>query len=172
MKKICVVNVGSPDYLLGPLTAEKIIKAKLGNVSLISLNDDFAKENARGIGNAHGVTVVGGSDYKLLKGADIVVIAGGEPRKPGMMRLDLIMINQKIFLEVSKKVRKNAPYANVIVVPFGVSDSTALKCIEDTVYGFLGEPTLTVPYDIESSIYEASERALFSVTKAMLTQTG
>lgn len=53
--------------------------------------------------------VVGGTDYSLLKGSDIVVVSAGMPRKPGMTRADLLGINIKILKSVTAEVKKNAP---------------------------------------------------------------
>ncbi|MBI2078814.1 MAG: malate dehydrogenase [Euryarchaeota archaeon] len=53
--------------------------------------------------------VVGGTDYGLLKGCDVVVVSAGSPRKPGMTRLDLLAINKKIIENVADQVKAAAP---------------------------------------------------------------
>jgi malate dehydrogenase len=53
--------------------------------------------------------VTGSTDYATLKGADIVVVSAGVPRKPGMTRADLLGINIKILKSVCSEVKKNAP---------------------------------------------------------------
>jgi malate dehydrogenase len=53
--------------------------------------------------------VSGSTDYATLKGADVVVVSAGVPRKPGMTRADLLGINIKILKSVCEGVRKHAP---------------------------------------------------------------
>jgi malate dehydrogenase len=53
--------------------------------------------------------VSGSTDYATLKGADIVVVSAGVPRKPGMTRADLLGVNIKILKSVCAEVKKNAP---------------------------------------------------------------
>lgn len=53
--------------------------------------------------------IVGGTDYGLLKGSDIVVVSAGLPRKPGMTRLDLLQKNKVIIEDVAAKVKAMAP---------------------------------------------------------------
>jgi malate dehydrogenase len=53
--------------------------------------------------------VYGGTDYKLLAGADVVVVSAGLPRKPGMTRADLLGKNITILKSVCAEVKKNAP---------------------------------------------------------------
>ncbi len=53
--------------------------------------------------------VSGSTDYATLRGADIVVVSAGVPRKPGMTRADLLGINIKILKSVCAEVKKNAP---------------------------------------------------------------
>lgn len=53
--------------------------------------------------------IVGGTDYGLLKGSDVVVVSAGLARKPGMTRLDLLQKNKEIIQDVAKKVKAAAP---------------------------------------------------------------
>lgn len=53
--------------------------------------------------------VSGSTDYATLKGAELVVVSAGVPRKPGMTRADLLGVNIKILKSVCAEVRKNAP---------------------------------------------------------------
>lgn len=69
------------------------------------------------------------SDYKSITASDIVVITAGVPRKPGMSRDDLLLINAKIVRDVIIKVKQNAPKAIIITVtnPLDATTYTALK---------------------------------------------
>jgi malate dehydrogenase len=60
--------------------------------------------------------VVGGSDYGLLKNADVVVVSAGLARKPGMTREDLLAKNAGIIADITKKVFENAPDTQMQVV--------------------------------------------------------
>jgi malate dehydrogenase len=60
--------------------------------------------------------VVGGTDYELLRGCDIVVVSAGLPRKPGMTRLDLLQKNKVIIEDVAAKVKAVAPDCIFILV--------------------------------------------------------
>jgi malate dehydrogenase len=58
----------------------------------------------------------GTQDYADIKGADVVIITAGVPRKPGMSRDDLLGINAKIVKQVADGVKTHAPNAFVIVI--------------------------------------------------------
>ena len=51
-----------------------------------------------------------------LKGADVVIVTAGVPRKPGMSRDDLVGINAKVIKAVGEGIKANAPNAFVIVI--------------------------------------------------------
>jgi malate dehydrogenase len=60
--------------------------------------------------------VHGGTNYDLIKGADIVVVSAGLPRKPGMTRLDLLQKNLGIVRGICKEVRQHAPGSIFLLV--------------------------------------------------------
>jgi malate dehydrogenase len=64
-----------------------------------------------------------------MEDSDVIVITAGSPRKPGMSRDDLLMINAEITKEVVADVRENAPDAVIIMVsnPLDVMTYVALK---------------------------------------------
>ena len=62
------------------------------------------------------IKVIGGSDYSLLDGSDLIVISAGVARKPGMTRLDLLHKNAKIMKEVSKKLKNYIGGSLILVV--------------------------------------------------------
>jgi len=64
-----------------------------------------------------------------MKDSDVVVITAGSPRKPGMSRDDLLMINAKITKEVVADVKEHAPNSIIIMVsnPLDVMTYVALK---------------------------------------------
>ncbi len=80
-------------------------------------------------------TVVGvttgtdGSGYEAIEGSDVVVVTAGFPRKPGMLRMDLLEKNASIVRPVSESVARYAPDAVIIVVTNPLDEMTALAQI-------------------------------------------
>lgn len=64
-----------------------------------------------------------------LKDCDVVVITAGSPRKPGMSRDDLLMINAEIAQEVVNDIKNHSPNAVIITVsnPLDAITYVALK---------------------------------------------
>ena len=58
----------------------------------------------------------GASDLSAVKGADVVVMTAGFPRKPGMSRSDLLKANADIIRPAAEAVKQHAPNAFVVVV--------------------------------------------------------
>src|SRR6202012_4875569 len=58
----------------------------------------------------------GTNDYADIKGADVVIVTAGVPRKPGMSRDDLIGINLKVMAAVGEGIKAHAPNAFVICI--------------------------------------------------------
>ncbi|AHJ12704.1 malate dehydrogenase [Sulfurospirillum multivorans] len=69
------------------------------------------------------------SDYHSIANSNIVVITAGSPRKPGMSRDDLLMINANITKEIIEKITHYAPNAIIIIVsnPLDAMTYVALK---------------------------------------------
>ncbi|KZV72406.1 NAD-malate dehydrogenase [Peniophora sp. CONT] len=63
---------------------------------------------------------------KALKGADIVVIPAGVPRKPGMTRDDLFKINGGIIRDLATAIAKTAPKAFVLVISNPVNSTVPI----------------------------------------------
>ena len=60
--------------------------------------------------------MVGASNYRAIKDADVVIVTAGIARKPGMSRDDLIGINTGVMKSVGEGIRKNCPNAFVICI--------------------------------------------------------
>ena len=58
----------------------------------------------------------GSKNYSAIRGADVVIVTAGVPRKPGMSRDDLLGINLKVMKDVGEGIKKYAPNAFVICV--------------------------------------------------------
>jgi len=62
------------------------------------------------------LSIKGTNSYEDVKGADVVIVTAGLPRKPGMSRDDLLAKNVEIMKEVAANVKKYCAGAFVIVV--------------------------------------------------------
>ena len=116
-KKIALVGAGQIGGTLALLAAEK----ELGDVVLIDVAEGIPDGKALDIFQSSPVegfnaTISGGTDYKLIEGADVVIVTAGIPRKPGMSRDDLIGINTGIIKVAGEGIKKYAPDAFVIVI--------------------------------------------------------
>jgi len=60
--------------------------------------------------------ITGAKDASDLSDCQVVVITAGVPRKDGMTREDLLMINAKIIKDVVEKIEKYSPDAKIICV--------------------------------------------------------
>jgi malate dehydrogenase len=58
----------------------------------------------------------GTQSYAGIKGADVIIVTAGVPRKPGMSRDDLLGINTNVMKQVGEGIKKNAPNAFVICI--------------------------------------------------------
>ncbi len=70
-----------------------------------------------------------GSGYEVIEGSGVVVITAGFPRKPGMLRMDLLEKNAGIVRPVAENVERYAPDAVIIVVTNPLDEMTALAQI-------------------------------------------
>jgi len=61
-------------------------------------------------------TYTGANSYAALRGADVVIVTAGVPRKPGMSRDDLIGTNAKVMTAVGAGIKKYCPKAFVICI--------------------------------------------------------
>lgn len=132
---IGIIQIGNS--MVGPLTMDKLARNGLGKtIVLINNHEDFAAQHALDIQNSYGkdnISVVGGIEYDLLEGAEIVILTGSVSRIPNMLVDDYGAINQNVFGEVSLQIHKLGLNASVILAPFGVSNEKALKEIWNAV---------------------------------------
>src|SRR3984957_1657234 len=116
-KKIALVGAGQIGGTLALLAGEK----ELGDVVLVDVAEGIPDGKALDIFQASPVegfncSFTGGTDYSLIKDADVVIVTAGVPRKPGMSRDDLIGINTGIVKAAGEGIKKHAPNAFVIVI--------------------------------------------------------
>src|ERR671924_882609 len=116
-KKIALVGAGQIGGTLALLAGLK----DLGDVVLFDVVEGVPQGKALDIAQAAPVegfdaAYVGTNTYDALKGADVVIVTAGIPRKPGMSRDDLIATNAKVIDTVGKNIKKQCPKAFVIVI--------------------------------------------------------
>jgi malate dehydrogenase len=119
---------------IGAQSALEIASMGLDDVALVDIVPGLAEGEALDISHKLSdlgvdVEVTGSTDYSVLDGASLVVIAAGMGRKPGMTRMDLLAKNAGIVAPVTKEVAKHAPDSVVLVMsnPMDVLTYVALK---------------------------------------------
>lgn len=118
-KKIALIGGGQIGGILALLVAQK----ELGDAVVVEIpeKEGVAKGKTLDIMEATplmGVdsNVSGTSNFDEIKGADVVIITSGLPRKPGMSREDLLDVNIKIITAVANQVKVKCPNAFCIIV--------------------------------------------------------
>lgn len=115
--KIGLVGAGQIGGTLALLAGLK----ELGDVALVDITEGVPQGKALDIAETapvegFGGQFIGSNSYDVIKGADVVIVTAGLPRKPGMSRDDLIAINKGIITDVAKNLKAHAPNAFVIVI--------------------------------------------------------
>jgi malate dehydrogenase len=115
--KIALVGAGQIGGTLALLAGLK----ELGDVVMFDVVEGVPQGKALDIVQGSSIEgydaqITGANDYSALKGADVVIVTAGVPRKPGMSRDALIGINTKIVGEVGAGIKANAPDAFVITI--------------------------------------------------------
>ena len=115
--KIALIGAGQIGGTLALLAGLK----ELGDVVLVDIAEGVPQGKALDLAELSPVegfdcAYAGSNDYDVIKGADVVIVTAGLPRKPGMSRDDLIGINTKIINDVGSQIKANAPDAFVIVI--------------------------------------------------------
>lgn len=120
MAKVSVVGAGK----VGANTAFSLLHlAEPDELALLDIPQaenlalgEAADLNTAAAGLGKKTVVKGGSNPELLRDSDLVIVAAGFPRKPGMTRLDLLEKNIGICRDVVGKVTTHAPKAFLFYV--------------------------------------------------------
>ncbi|HSM93587.1 MAG TPA: malate dehydrogenase [Anaeromyxobacteraceae bacterium] len=115
--KIALIGGGQIGGVLAQLAALR----ELGDVVLFDIVEGLPQGKCLDIAEASpvdgfDVDLKGTNTYEDIKGANVVIVTAGLPRKPGMSRDDLIATNSKIMQSVAEGIKKYAPEAFVIVI--------------------------------------------------------
>jgi malate dehydrogenase len=118
-KKIGLIGAGNIGGELARLCANE----ELGDVVLFDIpaKEKFAQGKAldleqNGAVLGYDARITGTSKWEDLKGADVLIITAGIPRKPGQSRDDLVATNLPIIRDVASNAKKHCPDAFVIVI--------------------------------------------------------
>ncbi|HXV12820.1 MAG TPA: malate dehydrogenase [Candidatus Krumholzibacteria bacterium] len=115
--KIALIGGGQIGGTLALLAAQR----ELGDVVLYDVVEGMPQGKALDIMESrpvdgYDVDLVGTNDYRDIRGADVVIVTAGFPRKPGMSRDDLLNKNIEIMKTVATNVKEHASKAFVIVI--------------------------------------------------------
>ncbi len=115
--KIALVGAGNIGGTLAHLAGLK----ELGDVVLFDIVKGIPQGKALDLAEGSPVEgfdakLAGTNSYAGIRGADVVIVTAGVPRKPGMSRDDLIGINTNVMRQVGAGIRKYCPDAFVICI--------------------------------------------------------
>lgn len=117
-RKIAIIGAGAVG---ATATYSLTMMGTCNEIILYDINTDLAIGKAIDIEQStnyasKSTTITGAKDPTEIKDCDIVVITAGVPRKDGMTREDLLLINAKIMRDVVENVKTYSPNAIIICV--------------------------------------------------------
>jgi malate dehydrogenase len=116
-KKIALIGAGNIGGTLALLAGLK----ELGDIVLFDIVEGMPQGKALDLSQLTPVEgfdakLAGTSSYSGIKGADVVIVTAGIPRKPGMSRDDLIETNSNVMGAVGAGIKRYCPKAFVICI--------------------------------------------------------
>ncbi len=168
--KITVVGAGR----VGATTTHIAAAKQLGDIVLLDIVDGLAQGKSLDLAQAGAIQlydyqIVGTQDWAKSVDSDIVIVTSGLPRRPGMVRDDLLAKNVQIVKDVSEKIARYCPGSIIVVVcnPLDAMVYTAAK-----VSGFAKNKVIGMAGALDSarfSYFLASELGVsVEDTKAVL----
>jgi malate dehydrogenase len=117
MRKVAIIGGGN----VGATAAWQIASRDLADVALYDILPGVPAGKALDMTQAGPVVhfdarVEGSDKIEVIKGAEVVVVTAGFPRKPGMDRMDLLKKNVEIAKSAGQAIRQHAPDAVVVVI--------------------------------------------------------
>lgn len=132
-KKVSIIGAGN----VGAMTAMCTVQAGIADVVLFDIVEGMPQGKALDLAEACPLwnspsEVRGTNDYADTADSDIVVIAAGFARKPGMSRSDLLHANADVVKAASAEIARTSPNAVVIIVtnPMDVMAQLSWKTTE------------------------------------------
>ncbi len=116
-KKVAIVGGGN----VGATCALYLAERDIADIVVVDIVEGVPQGKSLDLTEAAPVRgydtfVEGTNDYSQIRGADLVIVTAGLPRKPGMTREDLLKSNAAIITDVAKHVKQHASDAFVLVV--------------------------------------------------------
>ena len=115
--KVALIGAGNIGGTLAHLAGLK----ELGDIVLFDVVKGVPQGKAMDLAQSASIegfnaSVKGAKNYSAIKGADVVIVTAGIPRRPGMSRDDLLSINTAVMESVGQGIKKNCPNAFVICI--------------------------------------------------------
>lgn len=115
--RVSIIGAGN----VGSTLAQRIAEKNLADVVLLDVLEGRPQGIALDLMEARGIErhdrqIFGTNNYADTVNSDVVVVTAGIPRKPGMSREDLLKINAKIVLDVTRQIVTYSPGTVMIVV--------------------------------------------------------
>jgi len=114
--KVSIIGAGN----VGASCAQRLAEPGYADIVLLDIVEGLAQGKALDISQSAPIlgfnaTVTGTTRYEETAGSDVVIIASGAARKPGMSRDDLLLTNMEIVSQVTRNVVQHSPDAIIIV---------------------------------------------------------
>jgi malate dehydrogenase len=86
-----------------------LLRMEIDEIVLVDIVKDLVVGEAMDLRHAAAAidlypSIIGGTDYSLLEGCEVIVVSAGVARKPGMSRLDLAVKNAEIIKGIAKRI--------------------------------------------------------------------
>lgn len=134
MRKVAIIGGGN----VGATAAWQIASRDVADVALYDILPGVPAGKALDMSQAGPVfhfdaRVEGSDDISIIRGAEVVVVTAGFPRKPGMDRMDLLKKNVEIAKAAALGIKQHAPNAVVVVI---TNPLDVMTWVIKTVTGF------------------------------------
>lgn len=115
--KISLIGGGN----IGGTLAHLISLKELGDVMMVDVAEGLPQGKTLDISQSciiegSDIHLQGSNDYKDIENSDVIIVTAGLPRKPGMSRDDLVLINADITKKVAAAIKQYSPEAFVIMI--------------------------------------------------------
>jgi malate dehydrogenase len=114
---ISIIGAGK----VGSTAAFSILGFRTSDVVLVDIAENLAQGEALDMMQAAPAIefdgkIKGTSDFSQVRGSELVIVTAGQPRQPGMSRVDLAAKNAKIVKSVVKEVVQYCPDCKLMIV--------------------------------------------------------
>jgi malate dehydrogenase len=115
--KIALIGAGQIGGTLALLAGLK----ELGDIALFDIVEGIPQGKALDVAQSSPVQgfdakLAGANAYSAIKGADVVIVTAGIPRRPGMSRDDLLDTNARVMRAAGEGIKKYCPKAFVLCI--------------------------------------------------------